>query len=129
MKKQISTFGILGILIISGLISASAVEPNIKIADIEDQGIFEADLGRQGSNEPFITLRGDYRIRDRFVVFGGTATSGNKEERFREVFGGTHFVIKIPIIGRTITIFGRLNIMNDNTFQGVWIGRGTHVRG
>ena len=56
MKKQILTFGILGILLISGLISVTASIPNKRTVDIEDQGIFEAELGRRGSDVPFVTL-------------------------------------------------------------------------
>lgn len=129
MKKHILTFGILGILIISGLISTSASILNIKKADIEDQGIFEAELGRRGSDEPIVTLEGKYQFRERFVVFGGTATSGDREGRFRGGLRGNNFVIKIPIIGRTLTIFGRINLDDDNMFQGVWLGRGIPARG
>ena len=129
MKKQILTFGILGILLISGLISVTALIPNKKTVDIEDQGTFEAELGRRGLDEPVATLEGKYQVRDRFVIFGGTATSEDREVRFRGGFRGNHFVIKIPIIGRTLTIFGRFNLMDDNTFQGLWIGRGIPARG
>ena len=129
MKKQILTFGILGVLLISGLLSASATITNIKTADIEDWGIFEAELGRRGSDDPFLTLEGKYQVRDRFVVFGGTATIGQKEGRFRGGFHGNYFVIKIPVISRTLTIFGRFNLNDDNTFQGIWIERGMHARG
>jgi len=129
MNKQIFTFGILGILLISGLISVTASIPNKKTVDIEDQGIFEAELGRRGSDEPVATLEGNYQVRDRFVTFGGTATSEDREGRFRGGFRGNHFVIKIPVIGRTLTIFGRFNLMDDNTFQGLWIERGIPARG
>ena len=129
MKKQILTFGILGVLLISGLLSASATITNIKTADIEDQGIFEAEIGRRGSDDPFVTLEGEYQVRGRYVVFGGTATSQEREGRFRGEFRGNHFVIKIPIMGRTLTIFGRFNLNDDNTFHGVWMGRGTPARG
>jgi hypothetical protein len=129
MKKQFITFGILGIMLISGLISVSATVPQIKNADIGDQGIFEAELGRRGSDESFLTLNGKYQVRDRFVVFGGTATIGQKEGRFRGGFHGNYFVIKIPVISRTLTIFGRFNLNDDNTFQGIWIERGMHARG
>jgi len=129
MKKQILTFGVLGILLIFGLISASANTPNIETADIEDQGIFEAEIGRRGSDDPFVTLLGEYQIRDRFVAVGGTASTDDKEGRFRGGFRGNHFIIKIPIIGRTLTFFGRFNQNDDKTFQGVWMGRGMPVRG
>jgi len=129
MKKRILTYGILGILLISGLISVTASIPNKRTVNIEDQGIFEADLGRRGSDEPFVTLEGEYQVRDRFVVFGGTATLGDREGRFRGGFRGNNFFIKIPIIGRTLTIFGRFNLMDDNTFQGLWIERGIPARG
>ena len=129
MKKQILTFGILVVLLISGLLSASATITNIKTADIEDRGIFEAELGRRGSDDPFLTLEGEYQVRNRFVVFGGTATTEEREGRFRGGFHGNHFVIKIPIIGRTLTIFGRFNLNDDNTFQGLWKGRGIPAKG
>ena len=129
MKKQIFTFGVLGILLMSGLISVTASITNKKTVDIEDQGIFEAELGRRGSDEPVAILEGKYQVRDRFVIFGGTATSEDREGRFRGGFRGNNFVIKIPIIGRTLTIFGRFSLMDDNTFQGLWIERGIPVRG
>ena len=52
MKKQIFTFGILGILLLSGLISVTASIPNKLTVDIEDEGRFEAELGRRGSDDP-----------------------------------------------------------------------------
>jgi len=103
--------------------------PKNKAITLSNQGIFEAELGRRGSDVSFVTLEGEYQIRDRFVAFGGTATADDKEGRFRGGFRGNHFIIKIPTIGRTLTLFGRFNQNDDKTFQGVWIGRGIPARG
>jgi PKD domain len=104
--------------------------PKTKAITLSNQGIFEAELGRRGSDVSFVALEGEYQIRDRFVAFGGTATADDKEGRFRGGFRGNHFIIKIPIIGRALTIIGRCSFDDDrHTFQGFWMGRGIPARG
>jgi hypothetical protein len=129
MNRKILIFGIIGLLLISGLISVNALKPNEITSENEKQGNFQAELGRRGSEEPFVILEGQYQFRNRFFTFYGIASKDDKEGRFRGVFRGNHFIIQIPIVVRTLTIFGRFNQNEDNSFQGVWIGRGLPIRG
>jgi len=129
MNRKILIFGIIGILLISGLISVSALKPNKITSDITKQGDFQAELGRHGSEEPIVQLEGQYQVRNRLITFNGKASTEDKEGRFRGVFRGNHFIIQIPIVGRTLTILGRFNQNEDNSFQGIWIGRGLPIRG
>ncbi len=93
-------------------------------------GLFEAEMGRRGNSDPLVSLSGTYRLRDRFIVFGGTATSGDKTGRFRGAFRNNHFIIKTFIGGRNIVIFGRCVFDDTHTsFTGGWVGRGLPIRG
>ena len=97
---------------------------------ITNQGLFEAELGRRGNDEILISLDGTYQARGRFIVVGGTASSWDKEGRFRGGFRGNHIVIKLPIRSRPVTIFGRCSFDEDRySFQGLWLGRGIPIRG
>ena len=129
MNRKILIFGIIGLLLISGLISVNALKPNKITSENEKQGNFQAELGRRGSEEPFVILEGQYQVRNRFVTFYGIASTEDKEGRFRGIFRGNHFIIQLPIVVRTLTIFGRFNQDEDNSFRGVWIGRGLPIRG
>ena len=129
MKILIMTFGIIGLIVISGVVTASITMPILTSTDIGNQGIFNAEIGRRGSNEPVAVLEGEYKVRNRFVGFFGIATAGDKEGRFRGGLRANNFVIQIPIRGNVLTIFGRLRLDDNNEFHGIWIGRGIPVRG
>jgi hypothetical protein len=129
MNKKILILSIIGLLLTSGLISVSALKPNKITFDIEKQGNFKAELGRHGSELPLVILEGKYQVHNRLIKLYGKASTEDKEGRFRGVIRGNHFIIQIPIVSRTLTIFGRFNQNEDNSFQGIWIGRSLPIRG
>lgn len=130
MSRKLFCVMVLGILLLTGFTQLSAMNNLRKTNDIGEQGIFEAELGRRANDEPVISINGNYQVKDRFTVIYGTATSGEKEGPFRGAFKGNHFVIRIPIRGRAITMIGRFNFNEDgNTFQGMWISRPVHIKG
>ena len=79
MKKLIMTFGIIGLIVILGVVTASVKMPIQTSTDIGNQGTFNAEIGRRGSDEPVAVLEGEYHVRNRFVGFFGTVTNGDKE--------------------------------------------------
>ena len=101
-----------------------------KYKDISSQGLFEAELGRKGSDEPIVFLEGNYESRGRFVIFYGVAKSGDKEGRFRGGFRGNRFILLIPVRDRSLILIGRCSFDEElGSFSGVWIGRGNPLRG
>ena len=103
---------------------------NKRASTTTTHGLFEAEIGRRGNPNPLVTLSGTYHLRDRFIVFGGTATAGDKTGRFRGAFRNNHFIIKTFTGRRNIIIFGRCIFDDTHTsFTGGWVGRGLPIRG
>ena len=92
-------------------------------------GTFTAELGRQEASNPIIQLDGAYNSRERFKVISGTATYNEVQGSFRGLFLRNYFILKVPTQQRTIVIFGRVAINEDNTFTGAWINRPTSIKG
>ena len=104
--------------------------PKSKRTSVTTNGLFEAEIGRRGNPNPLVFLSGTYRFRDRFIAFGGVATSGDKTGRFRGAFRNNNFFIKTFTGGRNIIIFGRCVFDDAHTsFTGGWVGRGLPIRG
>ncbi len=94
------------------------------------EGIFNAELGRRGSFEPFVLLNGNYHTRIRFILVKGNARAGEKMGRFRGIFFENHFIIQTFTGRGNILIFGRCVYDETHThITGVWIGRGIPIRG
>jgi hypothetical protein len=125
MRKKVIAIGFLIILLMTGFVSVSTV------ATVErTKGDFEAKLGRRGSERPFGTLDGTYHTRNRYYIVSGTARIGDQTGRFRGIFLGNHFIIRLPIGERTIILFGRCNFdENHEMFRGLWVGRGNPLQG
>jgi hypothetical protein len=91
---------------------------------IQSQGIFIAQLGSRGTQRAFLALNGSYHCRNRYVIVQGNAETGNSVGRYRGIFHGNHFVIKINLEGRPFTILGRCRFdENYQAFSGNWMGR------
>jgi len=125
MKKKILAIGFIVLLLMTGLIYVPSV------ASLEkEQGTIDAALGKRGNERPLVILNGSYHSRNRYLIVGGTAKAGERLGRFRGVFAGNHFAIRIPIRGSTFTIVGKCRFDKEHqTFIGVWIGRGIPFRG
>ena len=104
------------------------VIPRSKPRDKTTEGTFTAEIGIRESAEPIIVLEGNYKERSRYKVIWGTATSEDKEGRFRGVFLSNHFIIKAPTPRLTINVIGRCSF-EDNDFSGQWISRPPYARG
>ena len=129
MKKHIIIFGIIVLFIYSGITSATIIKQIHATSDIRNQGIFNAEIGIRGNEDPIASLEGQYQVRNRFISISGTATNGEAQGRFRGGFRANNFLMQIPIRGQIITIFGKIRLNDENEFIGVWIGRGIPVRG
>lgn len=101
------------------------------LAGIEStKGTFEAELGRRGNERPIVTIDGTYHTRNRYILIGGTAKTGDYLWRFKGIFVGNHFIIRLSIREKIISIFGRCSFDESHQmFRGLWIGRGTPVQG
>ena len=120
--KNMAIFFIISLLI-GGLSSASVVA-----GDEQLQGDFNAELGKKGSQRPFIVLDGSYLTRNRFVVVSGTAEVGERSGRFRGIFTDDHFLIKFSFRG--CVIIGRCRFDDQHQdFKGIWIERSIPFRG
>ena len=97
--------------------------------DFGNQGLFIAEVGTRRSEEPFVSLEGRYQIRERGVIFGGIASSDEREGRFLGGFRDNRFIIRIPFRDRGITIFGRFTSFENYEFEGGWLLRGFNVYG
>ena len=128
LKRKIYTIIILCLLLNSGIILVLASNHDNKDYN-DEQGIFNAELGRRGNEESFVILDGQYRVRERGIVFSGKAIAEEREGRFYGGFRGNHFIIRLPIMRRTITLLGRFNQFDDNYFEGLWIIRGYRLSG
>ncbi len=102
--------------------------PRSKPRALTTEGTFTAEIGRRGSSDTEIILNGNYKERTRFKVIWGTATTGEKQGRFRGIFYLNHFIIKVPTPRNTINIFGRCTF-DGNDFSGQWISRRPYSRG
>ena len=139
MIRRILAICILSLIVLSGFIGVTALTSTktLQSASIEkpivegrDRGSFRAEMGIRGSDEPFVCLNGNYHMRGRYIVVSGTATAGERVERFNGVFRGTSFFIKTPIRGSIRTVFGQCRFSDErHTFTGVWITRGIAARG
>ena len=125
MKNKIVAIGFILLLFMTGFFSVST------LASIEStQGTFEAELGRRGNERPIVTLDGTYHTRNRYFIVGGTAKTDDQIGRFRGIFSGNHFIIRIPIREDIIFIFGRCRFDEEHqNFRGFWIGRGIPIQG
>jgi hypothetical protein len=94
------------------------------------EGIFTAKLGKRGNERPIVVLNGSYHTRNRYFIVKGTAEIGENSGRFRGMFRGNRFVIRIPIRGMMNTIIGQCRFDNRHQeFTGIWMGRGIPFRG
>jgi len=125
MKKKIMAIGTIILLLMTGLICVPSV-----VSIEREQGTFEAELGRRGNERPIVTLNGSYHTRNRFFIIRGTAIAGDHLRRFKGIFSSNYFIIRIPIRGSMFTIVGKCRFDSEQqTFVGIWIGRGIPVRG
>ncbi|UCB58903.1 MAG: hypothetical protein JSV67_01000 [Thermoplasmatales archaeon] len=91
---------------------------------------FEAEIGMDGKEESFASLRGQYNKRGRFIIISGSATSKDKQGRFQGVLKGNFFILQIPVRDRIINFFGRVSFNEDQTtFEGGWRIRGYRASG
>lgn len=123
MKKKILSIGIIIMLLTTtvSFISIVAGEEN-------EQGEFDAKLGKRGNDRPFIVLDGSYQTRSRYFVVRGTAETEDFSGRFHGVFKDNRFVLRSSIRG--ITIVGKCRFDTEyQDFTGIWIGRGILLKG
>jgi hypothetical protein len=114
---------VIGIFIFSGL-SAVAISNNVLETEQKsrEEGEFTAEFGRRGSSEPLVYLDGNYKTRGRFKVIYGTATTDENRGRFRGIFMGNRFIVKVSTPRISISIYGRVTF-DEQTFEGSWLLR------
>ena len=114
---------VVGIFVLSGLGTVAMSNNDLK-TEVKSRadGEFTAELGRRGSSDPWVYLDGNYNTRGRFKIIYGTATAGENQGRFRGVFIGNRFIIRIPTPRISLTIHGR-GTFDEQTFEGNWILR------
>ena len=125
MNKKIIFIGLLGVIILGGIATASIT--NIIENDTHDlnRGFFEANLGKRGNERPFLNLQGTYHYRGRILIVQGT-----EDNRFYGLFRGNTFIIRIQIRGRAQTIVGQCRFdENHEAFTGLWGSRILQTRG
>lgn len=127
MKRKIVVFGTISLLFIGYISVAQEIELNNNLLN---QGKFKAQLGLGRDERPIYHLDGNFNTRGRFRVVRGILTNSDMEFRFQGTFIGNRFFMKIPVRGRTLTIFGHIRVNNDySIFSGSWKGRGIETNG
>jgi hypothetical protein len=127
MIRKIVVFGIISLLFIGYISMAQEIELNNNILN---RGKFRAQLGLGRDERPAYHLDGNFNTRGRFRLVRGTLTNSEMESRFQGTFIGNRFIMKIPLRGRTLTLFGHIRVNDDySIFSGSWIGRGIDTNG
>ena len=125
MNKKIMVIGTIILLLTIGIIFAPIV------SSIErEHGTIDAELGRRGNERPIVFLNGSYHTRNRYLIVGGTAKTDDHLGRFRGIFSGNRFIIRINFGGSIFTLVGKCRFDRENqTFIGAWVGRSFPIRG
>ncbi|MCJ7572429.1 MAG: hypothetical protein MUO82_11260 [Candidatus Thermoplasmatota archaeon] len=130
MNKKIISLLVLGVMLLSSIVQISATSIIKESYDIEEKGVFKAELGKKGDEKSTVSLSGMYSFKEKIILVNGNATLGEKEGSFKGVFKGNHFYLTIPIKGHVLIIIGKINFDKDNnTFKGFWIGKGLPIKG
>lgn len=128
-KKMISLF-ILGVVLVSSMVQISATHILKEIKRIGEKGVFEADIGMNKDDVSKITLSGKYLVKEKIVYVNGNGKFGEKDGNFKGAFKGNLFYLTIPLKSKPLTIFGKVVLnKDDNTFKGMWVGKGIPVKG
>jgi hypothetical protein len=130
MNKKIISILVLGAILLTGIVQISATSIIKESYDIGEKGVFKAELGKKGDEKSKISLSGNYIIKEKIIMVNGNATFGEKKESFKGVFKGNHFYLTIPIKGHALIIIGKISFNKENnTFKGLWIGKGLPIKG
>ena len=130
MNKKIISLLVLGAILLSGMVQISASSIIRESYYIGEKGVFKAELGKNGNDKSKISLSGKYMIKEKIIVVNGLAILGDKDGSFKGVFKGNHFCLTIPIKGYALIIIGKISFNKDNnTFKGLWIGKGLPIKG
>ena len=130
MNKKIISLLVLGVILLSFMVQISANSIIKESYDIGEKGVFKAELGKKGDEKSKISLSGKHIIKEKIIMVNGNATFGEKKWSFKGVFKGNQFYLTIPIKGHALIIIGKISFNKENnSFKGLWIGKGLASKG
>jgi hypothetical protein len=125
MKKKMVAIVFIVLLMMTGVSLVSNV-----VGAERSQGDFNAELGRRENDRPIISLDGSFHTRTRYFIVSGTAETQNNSGRFKGIFTGNNFLMRLTVRGSQITLIGKCRFDDEHQeFAGIWIGRGIPLRG
>jgi hypothetical protein len=107
-------------------------EKKDRLAPFTGDGVFTAEICLKDNTEPFISLAGNYQVKNTNLICKGTATINDKEGNYIEgkfsgLFKKDYYILKITVEeweDKSFSIIGKYDLDdNKEDFHGVWFKR------